>query len=1460
MTDIPRRDIPPLEERRVLFDAQVDEANSGNASWLAKLAVLGVGMHVFGRKLGRNILGELVDLSGRGAEFTGGLGRSKTGPTLTGLAKERMAKALDTSIDGGGAVLRRSWGGARLDEISGVRSVIDSLGVIYDPKNAANTSALEAKFKEYFGRMPRAKSGADNFFHHDLNRLTFGDLLSESNSFIENTLTNSWRSNKSLELRSIREAIDRKWITPDTVVDPKLFWSKTGSTRGTNKIVDTRMLDPRFALDKLTDITNMAGLTRATASLFGTSREVALLGSTRSGVSEIFIGGNVYEMYGPGGLKKVAQRRRLGNVGDILHLPSSLREAQAKGELSKFYTQPPVKDTLLGRIQEATGIGTRFQDKPGGAIQLGKRLLIGAHGIGTGKATFLGKKYSTQDRSMFSALMSGEVVLPGASGGTQAKKGSKFFLQGGEAVSLRTGAPKTSWVKSGEDYKAVEGKLGGAEAFWERLTAYIGTNKNVALAKTSSLNKVSPDLYNPLRRGGVSSLERVIGKADSVQAITSAGKEDFTRRAKYYASSANPLDRLYDFSNYLATRLNTLASSSLLGIGFRPSPNLGANILRLSAIPMTYMMGMEAVKYGDYTIGELTGFRPSHAVADVYTQLRVGQQHLREATGVTTAANYIEKDLLPGFNSGIVGSMSAFALGMKTLEKTGSIGKALGMAGMLYSAVGGPNVGQSADSLRAVYAGDEKVPVRQARFWMLGYQPFSGGKIDHYAPSWYRRLKDQPQNKNIFGSEANYWAHGSMLPNFENWFHLKTLIDPYAVERMNYARRPYPITGGLGEEIPLIGPLIADTIGSIIKPRIRMHEEESTAVAKGNITTRGVPEDVATRLGLPELPVARMEFSRPDLVESRLRKYANVALEPTGIWKFALQYMGVNIEDNYREAESTNMTSITRSYYNAGLGGAFGETEFMRRFLMSDYGRPSKINEQINPIANTMPNWMPGSRSIFEGDRRNFRDFSTGDPYSKIQGGEYRLPGPGYEAVNPLHSGESGVYDAVDRFLILSDVAPFSQAYYKYLKQVESLKLDRFTQQRVDQALEYRDNKLDRYNFGEYKQSSVANMNMSSFTRAIRGSYISLRENFLSEVPIVGSKLFPKRDALEHYVKFQVEGDTFADWNNPYESIVRPAVYDVMGSNPVGGAVKGAALAALMSSGVGRFLNPIQALASPLNLGAFIGAGAAAGAGLSSYRMISTGELSGGLIPEHIEDERKVNEYFDMLKYKKYKTLQELAEMQGDSELSKMFRKQVKKTHIAGISELERTGDPRFYTSSLNAIERTYFEAFIREPEEKRNSIMKVVPEHMRRALSAVYGKEVRRSLSSDHQKVDEYFEDHMLPSADWVGWHPGVSDDAIRIRAIQGGINGISDNTHRFGFFPGQAREARIRFPFLDEFPESITSSNDNANWMRDIFGTFKFSSTDFGVGPDMDYMYANIYDERQDDTFFFVNDLRTL
>lgn len=150
--------------------------------------------------------------------------------------------------------------------------------------------------------------------------------------------------------------------------------------------------------------------------------------------------------------------------------------------------------------------------------------------------------------------------------------------------------------------------------------------------------------------------------------------------------------------------------------------------------------------------------------------------------------------------------------------------------------------------------------------------------------------------------------------------------------------------------------------------------------------------------------------------------------EMGGIYGFAFSSitgLGDMASDRPVMSRAMDMNSASRMFWDQQLGGAGGDvSEIGRRFI------PRKRTEkQYNPYRNIMPEWMPGLDY--------FTDFRHGDPYSKIAGGEYRLPGAGYESLNRLHPDMFGEYGAIDRFKILADVAPYSDQY-KYYKGVLS--------------------------------------------------------------------------------------------------------------------------------------------------------------------------------------------------------------------------------------------------------------------------------------------------------------------------------------------------------------------------------------------------------------------------------------
>lgn len=120
----------------------------------------------------------------------------------------------------------------------------------------------------------------------------------------------------------------------------------------------------------------------------------------------------------------------------------------------------------------------------------------------------------------------------------------------------------------------------------------------------------------------------------------------------------------------------------------------------------------------------------------------------------------------------------------------------------------------------------------------------------------------------------------------------------------------------------------------------------------------------------------------------------------------------------YKLEHAGRMNSFVSSFWDQSLGGWGGDfMEIARRFFPHE----NHDIEQINPIRNTMPTWLP-------------ERYQTGDPYTKVTKGEARLPGDGYETLNKLHPDKYGRYGAFDRYKILADVSPGSDEYKVWKK------------------------------------------------------------------------------------------------------------------------------------------------------------------------------------------------------------------------------------------------------------------------------------------------------------------------------------------------------------------------------------------------------------------------------------------
>lgn len=189
---------------------------------------------------------------------------------------------------------------------------------------------------------------------------------------------------------------------------------------------------------------------------------------------------------------------------------------------------------------------------------------------------------------------------------------------------------------------------------------------------------------------------------------------------------------------------------------------------------------------------------------------------------------------------------------------------------------------------------------------------------------------------------------------------------------------------------------------------------------------------------LPDAPVGGMPMITPG--ERMGGEFLYNATEMAGFYGFSLNsIMGESGTGptGPRLADSGQITSYSRAWWDLDMGGFGGNiSEIGRRFLPKE-----DHSQDINPIRNQMPEWLPGGEYFGGG-------FKTGDPYVEVKNGEMRLPGAAYEALyevpevaqmmqipeikamvdaRVLKRGD--LYGPLTRYRILADVAPYSEQF-----------------------------------------------------------------------------------------------------------------------------------------------------------------------------------------------------------------------------------------------------------------------------------------------------------------------------------------------------------------------------------------------------------------------------------------------
>jgi hypothetical protein len=710
-------------------------------------------------------------------------------------------------------------------------------------------------------------------------------------------------------------------------------------------------------------------------------------------------------------------------------------------------------------------------------------------------------------------------------------------------------------------------------------------------------------------------------------------------------------------------------------------------------------------------------------------------------------------------------------------KATSIVGGILGTVAILPFLPGALIPSQRPEELRDIYSGRKEVRIKKGQGWLSGRTPYEG-EGGYFTQHWYPRLIARPKQKVLWGSEEDEQSPLS------KWFKKEFTYD---IERRMAYEAPAPVSRLPFSEVPLIGPLLANTVGRLIKPQKFIRRDEWERGGYNQVENPGFGQKIATDIGeqLPGKPINPSNISQ--VVNDEAKRLA----EMSGLFGFGLESLkgavtGTSQLANQQERleDYGRLSGLERDYYERELGDIFGLSEAFRRL----FPHRDKNISLYNPLTNQAPSWLPeeNDRSI---------NFHRGSYYTAIAKGEERLPGRGFASLHPELEGVSPEdYPDIYRYKILADVAPYSDKLKEYKGRIMAARhregwteQDEEIFQQTNEQLKVRKGGKE---FQEYqylsstggfgkstmadegsailaeinRQQANAKEKPSTFNKLFGGYWEAISHNI--ETPLEqltplspGAKFTHQRSAIERYEKEVVYGSSSSFWQHPIRDFIKPFIES------------------------------------------------------------SKHAFGKSAVPEDLKSSRALTSYFDMLKYVKFTRLGNIARQVGDTQAVKEFDTQKNQT-MFGINPY--TYNYRDLLKALPAKERDYFLAFQKaETEEERKRILEIVPENEKDLLVARWKmlaaekikKAVKSKSLSDNQiqeaeqevgqiyqqsstegmptskelfaefsktrtqgenYADWYRRQYLLPNEgaipgpDWVGWLGSVSLDDIRLKVTQ--------------------------------------------------------------------------------------------
>lgn len=482
--------------------------------------------------------------------------------------------------------------------------------------------------------------------------------------------------------------------------------------------------------------------------------------------------------------------------------------------------------------------------------------------------------------------------------------------------------------------------------------------------------------------------------------------------------------------------------------------------------------------------------------------------------------------------------------------------------------------------------------------------------------------------------------------------------------------------------------------------------------------------------------------------------------------------LGLDESQQVRYETTAAITSMTSNFWGEQLGGLFGMTEHTRRL----FPKQRYAEEDISLLTNDMPKWFPAA-----GDLQG-QDFRTGIPYTKVPTGHLVMPGPAYEAFHPeLRGVPYEDYPDPYKLQILASTSAHS---------TKARELSEIVSHSLSEGY-YDDDKTLKH----VAERALIEFEGITGQSPFRGLEDADTGFLTAGLMLRSNKLKDKPGALTSYIDNRLLGFELESWEEPIDTILRPAWRRAAQDGPMEGAIKGGFMGALFGG------NPLARVVT-----AAIGAAAGArSGGVQASYFEDTGEM---WAPQSTLAAWDIENYLDKLRFVKATSLYQITGAPAFAEAAKRT--------MHGVNPY---GQPWEVIAAAPEADRPYLQAFMQvEDPEQRERVLQATPEHLDRLLVGQWTrhdwannrlgwvnhfraesrmlaaeKEQEQRLSGDTAQLQKFFSsgNRYLPEPDWSGWALDVPIEAAAVNVIEN--EGLA--TEQFGIWASErARFERMR------------------------------------------------------------------